>query len=206
MLDHDKLAQDDEEQNGITFTEEQLRAINQTAQDELSDGETIKYPILNFFRGSVSSDRLHHESKSQTGALAHWRCNTSQQRDCDEQILHAGLDGRRNYDRDLQRNASSYGASNSPGMGLESENLFSFITRSRQNVIPMPVELELWPKTSSEAEEVDQSAESGENAESEGHPMPVDLPSGAPAPAIMFKFRRMKTTTFTNLLARALNQ
>lgn len=175
---------------------------------------SLVYPIVNFFRGRVSEDRIKHESDSQNGGLAHWRHNTSKQRDHDEQILHDGVNARTRYDRNVQRTLPGYDTPTT-GMGLEGENLYSFIRSNRQNVIPLtdnenlPAARSEW-ESSGPAEVAESEDSTSWSAQSEVTTAPAqphtELPSGAPAPAILFKFRRMKTATFTNLLARALNQ
>jgi hypothetical protein len=52
-------------------------------------------------------------------------------------------------------------------------------------------------------EPLQQQSEANQTPVAKSH---TELPSGAPAPAIIFKFRRMKTTTFHNLLAMAMNE
>jgi len=84
-----------------------------------------------------TAERLRHESDSQHGGLAHWRQNTNRQRDYDDQVLHGGMGMPLVKTSPAQAAAIACGTSTrSPGMGLEAENLQSFISGSYQAVAP----------------------------------------------------------------------
>ncbi len=215
MLDSQPLEQNaDDESTEVIYTLEDLRALHTTSSVELTavTEREPEYRTLNFFRGGVTEDRIVHETRSQHGALAHWRHNGSKQSEHDGDILRNGVDPSKRYDRNAQRNLPGYSV-NTAGMGLENENLYSFITRTRQNVIPITAN-EGAEEPAAEPVVEEPSVEENDKPiieepaidETAPHAMPEVLLSGAPAPAILFKFRRMKTATFTNLLARALNQ
>jgi hypothetical protein len=104
------------------------RVVSTAGQGQGAD-TVVDQPILNSFRGSVSSDRLRHENAVQSGGLAHWRHDTPKQQRYDDQVLHAGMGRRTEHHIAVQRSAVAYSApSQTPGMGLEAENLLSFIT------------------------------------------------------------------------------
>jgi hypothetical protein len=157
--------------------------------------------VLNFFRGSVTPDRLHHENAAQHGGLAHWRQNTSKQRSYDDQILHAGMGQPANYNSHAQAVTAAYGASTqSPGMGLEAENLQSFITGSHLKVV-LPIAPA--PKAQQESglqQEVGSTGGPGKSATAVTN---TDNPLLAAASGQIYNYRRKKSVTFTNLLARA---
>lgn len=161
----------------------------------------IDYPILNFFAGSVRTDRIEYENSSRRAGLAHWKGNRRDSASYADQVMHAGFAPAQAIGNQVQRSTGGYGASSqSPGMGLEGENLQSFITGSHLMAIPTaaPTETEQRPQ-----ERLQQQPETNQTSTEKNH---TELPSGAPAPAIIFKFRRMKTTTFHNLLAMAMNE
>jgi hypothetical protein len=98
---------------------------------------TIKYPILNFFRGAVTTDRLHHETAARNGGLQHWCNNASAQGHQDNRFLRNTLVDHPDYDQHVPQTANVYAAADrSTGMGLESENLQSFITGTQFKVVP----------------------------------------------------------------------
>lgn len=157
----------------------------------------MDYPILNFFGGSLRTDRVAHENNSRRSGLTHWKGGGRDAQSYTDQVEHAGFSPARGSANQAQRSTAGYGTSaQSPGMGLESENLQSFITGSHK-VIPIAMPTEPEPLPQSEiAPTYSQAA-----------PQTLDeLPSGAPAPAIVFKFRRMKTKSFHNFLAMAMNE
>ncbi len=154
----------------------------------------------NFLRGSVPSDRLRHEYEAQHGALAHWRHNTNKQRDYDDQVLHGGMGQSRRTDGHVQAAAIAYGASTqSPGMGLESENFQVFITGTHQIVQPIataePVQSAPAQPQAAEVPEMTRTTSSSATQS--------DLPLQALATGQVNNYRRKKSLTFTNLLARA---
>jgi len=156
----------------------------------------IDYTPLNFFRGSVTPDRLRHEIAAQHGGLAHWRHKTSRQEDYDDQVLQQARPNAR-----AQAAAIAYGAAtSSPGMGLESENFQSFMTGSHQIIPAMAKE------TPNQNTSVQQQPQ-GEANEVVRQPAPSvtrsDLPLQVTAGAEIYKYRSKKSVTFTNLLARA---
>ena len=160
----------------------------------------IEYPILNFFGGSVHSDRIEHENSSRRAGMARWNRNSRDATSYAEQVEHAGFSPARSSSNQVQRSTAGYGVSaQSPGMGLESENLQSFITGAHHMVIPIA---SARPETQIDSQQQQESNISP----IEGSPNHTELPSGAPAPAMVFKFRRMKTTTFHNLLSMAMNE
>jgi hypothetical protein len=158
----------------------------------------MDYPILNFFGGSVRTDRVEHENVSRRSGLDRWKRNGRDSHNYTEQVEHAGFRPASAAKNQVQRSTAGYGTSaQSPGMGLEGENLQSFITGSHHKVIPLAQPIETEPMLQSEpATTVSEVAQ-------QSH---TELPSGAPAPAIVFKFRRMKTATFHDLLAMAMNE
>ncbi|MBP9093448.1 hypothetical protein KBI23_20680 [bacterium] len=159
----------------------------------------IDYPILNFFGGSVRTDRVEHENVSRRAGLARWNRNSRDASSYTQQVEHAGFTPARSLSNQAQRSTAGYGTSaQSPGMGLECENLQSFISGAQHTVIPI-ASARPEAQIGSQQQESNYSPMEG----SLGH---TELPSGAPAPAKVYKFRRMKTTTFHNLLAMAMNE
>ncbi len=175
---------------------------NQSYEDvsaiDLGLTSQMDYPILNFFGGSVRTDRVEHENISRRSGIARWKPNGRGAQSYIDQVEHAGFAPARGSTNQVQRSTAGYGTSaQSPGMGLEGENLQSFITGSHHKVIPLVQPIETEPMLQSEpATTVSEVAQ-------QSH---TELPSGAPAPAIVFKFRRMKTATFHDLLAMAMNE
>jgi len=164
---------------------------------DISPTSQMDYPILNFFGGSLRTDRVAHENNSRRSALTHWKGGGRDAQSYTDQVEHAGYSSSRGSGRQAQRSTAGYGTSaQSPGMGLEGENLQSFITGSHKIIpIAMPTESEAPPQLELAP------------TYSQGAPQTLDeLPSGAPAPAIVFKFRRMKTKSFHNFLAMAMNE
>jgi len=154
----------------------------------------------NFLRGSVPADRLRHESEAQHGGLAHWRHNTNQQRDYDDQVLHAGMGQPPRANTKLEAAAISYKTSpRSPGMGLEAENFQSFISGTYQIVLPVatnePVQTS---RNVQQAEFIPEIVKSPTPSETR-----TDLPLQTLAEVEICNYRRKKSVTFTNLLARA---
>lgn len=168
---------------------------------DLGLNSQMDYPILNFFGGSVRTDRVEHENVSRRAGLARWNRNIRDTTSYTEQVEHAGFSPARSSSNQAQRSTAGYGVSaQSPGMGLESENLQSFITGSHHIAYQMPSSI---PETQVEPQQLQ---ENDNSSPSEGTTSHTELPSGAPAPAMMFKFRRMKTKTFHKLLAMAMNE
>ncbi|MFA7339256.1 MAG: hypothetical protein WC028_20925 [Candidatus Obscuribacterales bacterium] len=175
---------------------------NQTYENvsaiDLGLNSQMDYPILNFFGGSVRTDRVEHENTSRRSGIAHWKANGRGAQSYVDQVEHAGFAPAQGSINQVQRSTAGYGTSaQSPGMGLEGENLQSFITGSHHKVIPIAQPIKTEPMLQSEP------ATTVSEAAQQGH---TELPSGAPAPAMVFKFRRMKTTTFHSLLAMAMNE
>ncbi len=165
----------------------------------------IDYPILNFFAGSVRTDRIEYENSSRRAGLAHWKGNRRDSASYADQVMHAGFAPAQANGNQAQRSTGGYGASSqSPGMGLEGENLQSFITGSHLMAIPTAAPRQIEQRQQEPLQEpLQEQPESNQSVPEKNH---TELPSGAPAPAIVFKFRRMKTTTFHNLLAMAMNE
>ncbi|MDP3508644.1 MAG: hypothetical protein Q8T09_11680 [Candidatus Melainabacteria bacterium] len=173
---------------------------------DLGLNSQMDYPILNFFGGSVRTDRVEHENVSRRAGLARWNRNIRDTTSYTEQVEHAGFSPARSSSNQAQRSTAGYGVSaQSPGMGLESENLQSFITGSHHIAYQMPSSI---PETQVEPQQQQQQEqqERDNTAATEGTANHTELPSGAPAPAIVYKFRRMKTKTFHKLLAMAMNE
>lgn len=161
----------------------------------------IDYPILNFFAGSVRTDRIEYENSSRRAGLAHWKGNRRDSASYADQVMHAGFAPARSNGNQAQRSTGGYGASSqSPGMGLEGENLQSFITGAHHMAIATTAPRQIEQR---QQEPLQEQPEVNQPSVAKNH---TELPSGAPAPAIVFKFRRMKTTTFHNLLAMAMNE
>lgn len=161
----------------------------------------IDYPILNFFAGSVRTDRIEYENSSRRAGLARWKGNSRDSASYADQVMHAGFAPAQATGNQAQRSTGGYGASSqSPGMGLEGENLQSFITGSHLMAVPTAAPRETEQR---QPEALQQQPETNQTSVAKNH---TELPSGAPAPAIIFKFRRMKTTTFHSLLAMAMNE
>jgi len=96
-----------------------------------------QYPILNFFLGTVTTDRLRHENAAQHGGLSHWRDNASPYRQADNVLMHTNTFGRVDYDLPVPKTVCSYSAAEqSTGMGLDGQNLQSFITGTHTKVVP----------------------------------------------------------------------
>lgn len=166
---------------------------------DLGLNSQMDYPILNFFGGSVRTDRVEHENVSRRAGLARWNRNSRDTSSYAEQVEHAGFSPARSSSNQAQRSTAGYGTSaQSPGMGLEGENLQSFITGSHHLALPVATEASTPTASATQSESMPQSDSGNTNH--------TELPSGAPAPAIVYKFRRMKTTTFHNLLAMAMNE
>jgi hypothetical protein len=171
---------------------ENVSAIDQGLTSQMD------YPILNFFGGSVRTDRVEHENVSRRSGLARWKRNGRDSHNYTEQVEHAGFRPASGAINQVQRSTAGYGTSTqSPGMGLESENLQSFITGS--HLLAMP---SIQPERIAAIKQTESPEQASERVP-QSH---TELPSGAPAPAIVYKFRRMKTTTFHNLLAMAMNE
>jgi len=95
-----------------------------------------EYPILNFLQGTVTTDRLRHENAAQQGGLAHWRESTSRQGQGDN-VLQLNRTRRVDYDMPVPKTVCSFAAADrSTGMGLDGENLRSFVTSSHCKVVP----------------------------------------------------------------------
>lgn len=200
--------QDNSEQSSEPEAAAEQNPDNISAID-IGPTSQIEYPILNFFGGSQRTDRVEHENISRRFGLAHWKGGGRDAQSYTDQVEHAGFSPARGSANQVQRSTAGYGTSaQSPGMGLEGENLQSFITGSHHKIIPIDVpnqavqtpQLELAPSYSQGAPQAQ------EELPAEVPQTHEELPSGAPAPAILFKFRRMKSKTFHKLLAMAMNE
>jgi len=157
------------------------------------------YRPKNFLRGSVTSDRLRHENEAQHGGMAHWRQNTNKQRDYDDQVLHGGMGLSPRAGSHAQAAAIAYGSSTrSPGMGLEAENFQSFISGTYQTVAPAETAQPLQMPRSQQSNEETPKAASSPSAATRS-----DIPLLSVARNDIANYRRKKSLTFTNLLARA---
>jgi len=95
-----------------------------------------EYPILNFLQGTVTTDRLRHENAAQQGGLTHWRQTPSRQSHGDN-VLQLNRTGRVDYDLPVPKTVCAYAAADrSTGMGLDGENLRSFVTGAHNKVVP----------------------------------------------------------------------
>jgi hypothetical protein len=204
MLDKDEINNEIEEEPASTpiagLLAQEYEPVTCASNDTRNINAGIEYPILNFFRGSVTSDRMRHENAAQHGGLAHWRHNTSKQQDRDDRIIHSGMGQPANYDREAQAAAVRHGSyAQSPGMGLDAENFQSFITGSHHKVISTEAASPMVNKSSPKQDVV------APQVERQAAPVVTmtDIPLTARAGAEIYNYRRKKSSTFTNLIARA---
>lgn len=200
MFLKDQATEYDNSDQGLEAEAQNNQSSENISAIDLGLNSQMDYPILNFFGGSVRTDRVEHENVSRRAGLARWNRNSRDASSYAEQVEHAGFSPARSSSNQAQRSTAGYGTSaQSPGMGLEGENLQSFITGSHHLALPVAT------AAATQTESMPQS-DSGNTTEMDGNANHTELPSGAPAPAIVYKFRRMKTTTFHNLLAMAMNE
>jgi len=171
-----------------------------------------EYPILNFLRGSVTETRQSHENAARRGAIVYWRRNTARQQDYEDQILHSGMASQSNHNNRLQQiGVSQRSHLQEPGMGLDNENLYSFIVNSRQKFVPVAVEKpqENVPQQALLPVESQPASQPGPQAEASAPPAAgesetvkeIKLISVLPAGNV-YHYRSKKSPTFTNLLAQ----
>ena len=209
MLDDDQmlveLAQRGDTELASGYIDREYARVCAASEKDQGTMPTLKYPILNFFGGTVTSDRHRHENAAQHGGLKYWRNNTSKQRVEDNALLHLNASGRVDYDIQAPQAVNAYGAAQlSTGMGLEEENLHSFITTgTHYKVIPIvpPEPLKnIFPVHSAEAEA--QQAPQVVACDNEN----IATPSLAQARGALYSYRSKASKTYTDLPAMAVNQ
>jgi len=173
------------------------------AEDQTEE-QTTKYPIVNFLGGTIPTDRQRHENTAEHGGLKHWRSNTSKQRADDDLITHIDKYGRVNYDIDAPAIADSYrAAEQSTGMGLEVENLASFITGTRHKIVTIAPNLPA--KALSDVSEMTPTAQL-KSYTAPGVRLRIASKSSGRPPAAIYNYRSKASLTYTDLPAIAVNQ
>lgn len=161
-------------------TSEKVKALKAYTRfgNQTYDETKIDHSQFNKLIGKVSADRQQHETTSNHNGIAHWRRNTTKQQHYDDQVMHAGMfaPGSRNVSRqgeEMYKTGSHVMPVNTPGMGLDAENLVSFMTTGTHSIVAVPEETA--PVREAQTQ--------------------TDISSG-------YKVKKMKTATFTNMLAR----
>jgi len=140
MLDQKQQLVDDT-QSGNTelasgFIDREYKRVCAALENVQKSMKSSEYPIVNFFLGTVTTDRLRHENAAQHGGLTHWRNNTSKQRQ-EDNVLQLNAFGHVDYDMPAPQTVSAFTAADrSTGMGLDGENLRSFITGTNHKIVP----------------------------------------------------------------------
>jgi len=187
-----------QQNSGVRLTASECEDILSAICPVDSMQAVMDYPILNFLRGSVTTERMRHEVSAEHGAMAHWLHNTSKEKDCGDHINKANL-GRQTQSQKLSPpNAANCGASqHSTGMGLDSANFQSFMTGSHAIVCPVQEAPEL------EVEKMVIKKEEPSPIQNQSQQAVTRLDN----PLIIFgkkdisNYRRKKNVTFINMLS-----
>jgi len=154
---------------------------------------------FNSLSGRLSSDRVEHENIARHGALAHWRRNTTKQQRYDDQVLHAGMASTTGRTTMQHTNVPYAASEQTPGMGLDGENLQSFLTTGT-HFLAQPM---AQPTASRNSHEQAQTVTDLKLPVQTEEKTPIDLQH---ASTIASKYRGLRSPTFTNLLARPLTE
>jgi hypothetical protein len=209
MLYEDELSIEDttsaDANLGSGFVDREYQRTSAGPLEDLVTKAAIKYPILNFFGGSVTTDRVRHENAAHNGGLKHWRHNTSKQREEDDHLSHINRSGNTDYDMVVPHSAKSYdSASHSTGMGLEGGNLHSFITTgSHYKIVPLDPALQAEDEPSVQP---DVCARQDVIQTISVVKMYIAPQAAAAGSAAIFKYRSKARATWTNLPPLAANQ
>jgi hypothetical protein len=172
MFLKDQATEYDNSDQGLEAEAPSSQSNENISAIDLGLNSQLDYPILNFFGGSVRTDRVEHENVSRRAGLARWNRNIRDTTSYTEQVEHAGFSPARSSSNQAQRSTAGYGTSaQSPGMGLESENLQSFITGSHHIAYQMPSSI---PETQVDSQ---QQQESNNSSPTEGTVNHTELPS-----------------------------
>lgn len=164
---------------------------------------SIKYPIFNFFRGAVTTDRLHHETAARNGGLQHWCNSATAQGRPDDRFVRNNVVDNVDYDQHVPQATNAYAAADrSTGMGLEGENLQSFLTTgTHYKVVPIvaPRVENVFPVQPVSAEP--QQTELPVVVDEKIQAAPLILAKGP-----LYRYRSKASATYTDLPALAVNQ